>query len=511
MKSYIGIISLAALSITAEGASRLKIKKADNNTPKNVIFILSDDHRYDYMGFLNSVPWLKTPAMDFMAKNGAYIENVFVTTSLSSPSRASILTSLYSHEHTVVDNQAPTPENLIYFPQYLQKVGYATGFFGKWHMGNTGWNPQPGFDHWESFKGQGTYYNVEMNVNGDVVKCPPEEYVTDLLTNHAIDFIQDKQKKNKPFFVYLSHKAVHDPFEASKDNVNRYKDAPIVYPKSFDTPNLHSIPSKGADGKAADGEKWYGVGRVPDWVKNQRESWHGVDYSYHGRSTFEEECRKYCATITSLDQSMKQLLDYLKETGLEESTLVIYMGDNGFCWGEHGLIDKRTFYEASVRVPMLAYCPKLIQPGTVVRNIIQSVDVAPTIMEACNIQKAPQMRGDSFYKLLQNKPLEKWRDKIFYEYYWEYDYPQTPTTFGVRNERYKYIRYHGLWDTNEFYDLQEDPYETKNLISATEHQITIKRMASDLYDWLEQTNGMSIPLKRTLKFRDGDHRNQGVY
>lgn len=503
--------SAVAGSTSCGSGDGLKVDRIPGAKPRNVIFILSDDHRYDYMGFLGTVPWLRTPNLDFLATNGAYVQNAFVTTSLSSPSRASILTGMFSHEHRVVDNIAPVPEGLVYFPQYLQKAGYTTGFFGKWHMGNDDGRPQPGFDHWESFRGQGTYYNVKMNVNGEMVTYPKDEYITDILTDDAIKFIDSN--KDRPFFVYLSHKAVHDPFRASKEFEGVYKDKEIPEPENFHTPEygLHSIPSKDASGTPARGDEWYGEGRLPDWVKQQRESWHGVDYSYLGRTDWETEARRYCQTLTSMDASIGRLLDYLRETGLDKNTLIIYMGDNGFCWGEHGLIDKRTFYEASVRVPMLAYCPEIIKPGTVVKEMVQNIDIAPTVMEACGIGKAPQMRGRSMLPLLEGQTADDWRKRIYYEYYWEYDFPQTPTTFGVRTDRYKYIRYHGVWDTNEFYDLENDPYETKNLIAEPEYQDTIKQLADDLYDWLERTEGMNIPLKRTVKYKGADHRNLKTY
>ncbi len=500
----------AGCANTDKGA--LKVTKIDGAKPRNVILILTDDHRFDYMGFLNTVPWLETPTLDRLAAEGAYVRNAFVTTSLSSPSRASILTSLFSHEHTVVDNQAPTPEGLTYFPEYLQQVGYQTAFLGKWHMGNTGWDPQPGFNHWESFKGQGDYYGVEMNVNGQVKKFGDDEYVTDLLTDHAIEFIE--QNKEQPFFVYLSHKAVHDPFEASDKNRDMYSNVPMQYPANFNVPVSGSeqrSPSKDATGHPMDGNKWYGKDRLPDWVKAQRESWHGVEYSYHGRTKFEEECFNYCEALTSLDDSVAELMKYLEDNGLAEETLIIYMSDNGFCWGEHGLIDKRTFYETSVRIPMLAYCPAIIEPGIVIDNMVQNIDVAPTIMEACGIEKAEQMQGQSIMPLLQGQSVDNWRDRIFYEYYWEYDFPQTPTTFGVRTDNYKYIRYHGIWDTNELYDIINDPHETKNLIAMPEHQELVKSLNKELYDWLDRTNGMNILLKETLEHRLGDHRNMEIY
>jgi arylsulfatase A-like enzyme len=481
-------------------------EQAEATKPLNVVFILSDDHRYDYMGFMNAVPWLRTPSMDRMAREGAHIKNAFVTTSLSSPSRASILTGMYSHAHTVVDNSAPLPEGLTFFPEYLQRAGYQTAFFGKWHMGNDSGDPQPGFHHWEGFRGQGEYYNPRINTNGQWVQYKDSTYVTDLLTEHAIDFMKKRQAGSEPFFVYLSHKGVHDDFSAAKRHKDCYKDKEIVLPPSFQTPwyGIKELPTIDAAGKAASGQDYYGEAMLPDWVKSQRESWHGVDYSYHGRP-WDVQVRRYCETLRSVDESIGAVLDYLKENGLDKNTLVIYMGDNGFAWGEHGLIDKRQFYEESVRVPMLAWCPSLLEGGVVVEYMVQNVDIAPTILDYLGINKAEQMVGYSFIPLLKGEKPD-WRERIFYEYYWEHEFPQTPTMHGVRTDRYKYIRYHGIWDTNEFYDLQEDPYEMKNLIASPEHQPVIKQLNHDLYDWMENTGGMSIPLKRTERPHT-DHRN----
>ncbi len=477
----------------------------------NVVFILSDDHRFDYMGFMNAVPWLETPNMDRMAAEGAHMKNAFVTTSLSSPSRASILTGLYSHTHKVVDNAAPLPDGLTFFPEYLQEAGYKTGFFGKWHMGNDSGDPQPGFDHWESFKGQGEYYNPRINTNGEWIQYNDSTYVTDLLTVHALDFIKKQYQKGERFFVYLSHKGVHSSFEAPPRHKDCYIDKQLVLPQTINTPKygiaeLPTIDSK--TGKAAQGKAYYGDQMLPDWVKNQRESWHGVDYSYHGKP-WDVQVRKYCETLRSVDESIGSVIDYLIETGLAENTIVIYMGDNGFAWGEHGLIDKRHFYEESVRVPMLVWSPSLVKGGKVIEQMVQNIDIAPTILACAGLDKSEQMVGYSFLPLLKGEDIS-WRDRIFYEYYWEHEFPQTPTMHGVRTDRYKYIRYHGIWDTNEFYDLNADPNETTNLINAPEHQETIKKLNHELYNWLEATGGMEIPLKRT-EHPHFDHRNKGSY
>ncbi|RLT68838.1 DUF4976 domain-containing protein [Parabacteroides sp. CH2-D42-20] len=496
-------------------ASQVEIQESGNTSfdvkPLNVVFILSDDHRYDYMGFMGTIPWLETPNMDRMVKEGAHIKNAFVTTSLSSPSRASILTGMYSHSHKVVDNSAPLPEGLVFFPKYLQESGYKTAFFGKWHMGNDSGAPQPGFDHWEGFKGQGEYYNPRINTNGEWIQYNDSTYVTDLLTEHAIQFMKDQKQADKPFFVYLSHKGVHDNFSAAKRHKDCYKDKELVLPQTINTPyyGVKNLPTISKEtGKAAFGKDYYGEKMSPNWVKNQRESWHGVDYSYHGRP-WDVQVRKYCETLRSVDESIGAVLDYLKEAGLDDNTLVIYMGDNGFAWGEHGLIDKRQFYEESVRVPMLVRCPGLFEGGKVIENMIQNVDIAPTIMACAGLDKAKQMVGYSFLPLLKGERVD-WRDHIFYEYYWEYEFPQTPTMHGIRTDRYKYIRYHGIWDTNEFYDLQSDPYETTNLIAEPEYKEVIKQLNTQIYDWLESTDGMNIPLKRTVRPHT-DHRNQGYY
>ena len=249
---------------------------------------------------------------------------------------------------------------------------------------------------------------------------------------------------------------------------------------------------------------------MPDWQKMQRESWHGVDYMYHGQLNFENFFKLYCETLKGVDESIGGILDYLEEAGIDESTMVIYMGDNGFSFGEHGLIDKRQFYEESVKVPFLVRCPEILEGGQTIEKMIQNVDIAPTVLDLAGVEAPEYMVGRSIVPVLKAEEVE-WRDKIFYEYYWEYAYPQTPTIHGVRTDRYKLIRYHGIWDTNEFYDLQEDPHEMNNLIASPEHQELILELTNDIYDWLEATGGMQIPLKRINYPHSGDHRNQGLY
>ncbi len=473
----------------------------------NIIFILSDDHRYDFMGFTGKVPWLETPVMDRLAAEGIHFSNAFVTTSLCSPSRASILTGLFSHTHQIVDNQAPMPDGLSFFPEYLQKAGYETAFFGKWHMGDQGDAPQPGFDHWESFRGQGEYYNPTLNINGKRIEYHDSTYITDLLTEHAIEWMNTRTG-DQPFFIYLSHKAVHAMFKPAQRHAGEYENETIIYPPSWD--ESKGNPAGKNPGAPYPSDEYYGPDRLPDWVRMQRESWHGVDFMYHGQMEFTTFFRRYCETLKAVDESIGEIMDALNKDGYLDNSVLFYMGDNGFSFGEHGLIDKRHFYEESVKVPLLVWGPSVFSGNYTEDRLVQNIDIAPTILELAETEIPSQMQGMSFVPMLREETVV-WRDRIFYEYYWEYDFPQTPTMHGVRTERYKLIRYHGIWDTNEFYDLQEDPDEMHNLIASPEHQEMIKELSASIYDWLETTGGMQIPLKRTVKYRFGDHRNVNTY
>jgi N-acetylglucosamine-6-sulfatase len=443
---------------------------------RNVIFILADDHRYDAMGFLKAQPWLETPQMDRLAREGAHLKNAFVTTALCSPSRASVLTGLYAHKHRIVDNNTAIPQGTTFFPQLLQKSGYKTAFVGKWHMGHEGDDPQPGFDHWVSFLGQGSYLPTKdgLNVNGK--KVPQKGYITDELTDYALDWLNNLPK-DQPFFLYLSHKAVHADFVPPERHKGRYKDAQFVVPKTM----------------AKDGE--YAQGR-PMWVQNQRNSWHGVDYPYHTSLDVGEYFKQYAETLMAVDDSIGRVLDTLSKRGELDSTLVVYMGDNGFAFGEHGLIDKRTAYEESMRVPMLARCPELFRGGRTVNEIVANVDIMPTVLDAAGVAAPQGLHGASMLPLLKGSKPANWRTELLYEYYWERNYPQTPTVHALRGDRYKFIRVQGVWDVEELYDLQQDPLESRNLIFSAAHKQVAEDMRKRLFDILEETDGMNIPMQR---------------
>jgi len=487
--------SATALALAGFTANSLYARQGGKTTKRNLVLVLSDDHRYDFMGFMAESPvFLETPNMDRMARQGAHLANAFVSTSLCSPSRASILTGQYMHHHRIVDNQRPAPEGTAFFPQYLQKTGYQTAFIGKWHMGHEDDSPRPGFDYWASFKGQGTYFNPVLNINNE--RRAFEGYTTDVLTNQALTWLKDGRDKRRPFFLYLSFKAVHYPFQPAERHKGRYGKAEIKRPVTM-----------------ANTERNYQT--QPHWVRERRYSIHGVDHMETGQydndpvPSFDELYKQYCETVHGLDENLGRVLKYLDETGLSKSTMVIYMADNGFELGEHGFYDKRDAFEESIRVPMLVYAPRMIKPGTKVTEMIQNIDIAPTLLEAAGVQipKAAGIDGRSFLPLLRGESI-KWRDHILYEYYWEWNFPATPTVFAIRTERYKYIFYHGLWDHDGFYDLQTDPHEQHNLINVPVYNEQIEAMKKRLFDELEASGGLDIPVRRPLGERLDQRKNR---
>jgi N-acetylglucosamine-6-sulfatase len=450
--------------------------------PCNIIFILSDDHRYDFLGFLPNAPeFLETPHLDRLAREGAHFANAFVSTSLCSPSRASILTGQYMHHHRVVDNQRPEPAGIRFFPQDLQAAGYETALIGKWHMGHDSDQPRPGFDYWAAFRGQGDYTDPTLNVNGQRRAC--SGYNTDVLTDVALDWL--KRSRARPFFLYLSFKAPHFPFEPAPRNRGRYAQAPVRYPPTMSRTEANYESQ-------------------PRWVRERRLGIHGVDHMETGRfdndpvPSFEDLFRRYSEAVFTIDENIGRLLQHLDQSGLRDSTLLVYMGDNGFALGEHGFYDKRDAFETSIRVPLLAWAPGRVQPGSVVRKLVQNIDIAPTLLEAAGLTPAsgtPRPDGRSFWPLLLGRDIP-WRDHLLYEYYWEWNFPATPTTFAIRTERWKYIYYHGVWDKNGLYDLQTDPLERHNLIGVPAFEEQATNLQRQLFDELEQSGGLQLPVLR---------------
>ena len=475
--------ALAACTLLGPGVLAKPVNAPQK--PTNMIFVLVDDLRYDAMGFLT--PGLQTPNIDALAKNGVYFPNAVVTSSLCSPSRATILTGQTARNHGVVDNNNSSEQGLTFFPKYLQQAGYQTGFFGKWHMGFDTDAPREGFDKWVSFKGQGTYFPTELlsperlaagdrqmlNVDGTAVKRTG--YITDELTDYAMNWLEKGRDTSKPFFLYLSHKAVHsDPLPPERYK-SQYSKLDIKLPAS-----MANTPENNA-GK-------------PLWVQNQRNSWHGADFPYHTDNPMTEQVRDYYRTLSPVDDSLGRIMAYLNKNKLDKNTMVVFYSDNGFMIGEHGLIDKRNAYEPSVRVPMIVWAPGMVPKGVTNPAVVRNLDLAPTFLDIAHVAKPQQMEGKSFLPVAEGKIDEKaWNPGDFvYEYYWEWSFPQTPTTFAIERDRVKYIQYHGVWDLEELYDLKTDPDEMHNLIEDPAWLDTKITLRKALFDQLGNSKGAHV-------------------
>ena len=428
----------------------------------NIVFVLVDDLRYDAMGFL--MPGLRTPNIDFLARHGTHFPNAVVTSALCSPSRATILTGLSTRNHGIVDNNNASEAGLVFFPSYLRQAGYQTAFVGKWHMGADNDAPRPGFDKWVSFKGQGSYLPTEglteaevaagkrrmLNVDGRAT--PQTGYITDELTDYAVRWLGAERDRSKPFFLYLSHKAVHSEATPAARHASQYADLHIPMPES-----MANTPANNR-GK-------------PLWVLNQRNSWHGVDFFYHTDRDIQAYYREYLRTLSAVDDSLGRILAELRRQKLDRNTMVVFYSDNGFLMGEHGLIDKRNAYEPSVRVPMVAYAPGLIPAGVTNPVRVRNLDLAPTFLEVAGASPPPHLEGQSLLPVMSGRVApSQWPEPDFvYEYYWEWSFPHTPTTFAIRRGPLKYIQYHGVWDLEELYDLSKDPHELRNLVDDPAH------------------------------------------
>jgi N-acetylglucosamine-6-sulfatase len=446
----------------------------ESETGPNIIFVLTDDQRFDAIGALD--PNIDTPNMDKMLNEGVHFQNAFVTTSLCSPSRATILTGQYMHTHGVVDNNKVDVSHLEFFPKRLQMAGYQTAFIGKWHMGAHGDDPQPGFDYWVSFRGQGHYRPITngnqswLNVNGE--RVPQTDYITDELTDYALNWLETVDQST-PFMLYLSHKAVHADFIPAERHSDLYAD------------RLPDLPASGVDTPENREGK-------PLWVHNQRNSWHGIDFPYHSELDIREYRREYNRSLSAVDESLGLLMNWLDAKGLSDNTIIILMGDNGFMFGEHGLIDKRNAYEESMRVPLLMYAPSKIQPGLKIDEVVANLDIAPTILEWAGLTIPEHYEGRSMAALIEDGADETWRDTLFYEYFWEYDFPSTPTTFAIRTPTHKLIQYHGVWDLEELYNIVEDPYEMINLIDDPDSVETKIELRKALFEGVQNMQGENL-------------------
>jgi len=446
MKILLVLITLIVPTITMSViADEIKNKKP------NIVFILADDHRWDYLSVMDH-PFIETPNIDSIANEGVLFDNAFVTSSLCSPSRASFLTGQYPQQHGVQNNFTVWDNKNITYFEPLKAAGYATAFIGKWHMPG-GLPTLRGVDQFISFEhmgGQGAYFGTPYIVNGKKLKLgeSPVEgvdisgYITDDLTNFSNKFIEDN--KDKPFALYLSHKALHLPMEPDAEAAGRYDDVEITLPKEADS-----------------------------WI-----AFADGNFKHFLWDSLEEKMKDYAETAIAMDQQIGLVLDKLDELGLSDNTIVVFAGDNGYMWGEHRLIDKRWSYEESMRIPFIIKYPNGIKnPGRRSQEMLLNLDMAPTFLALAGIDIPTHMQGKNAVPILEDK-ADSLRDAWLYKYYEDYPYP-VPEQLALRTKRYKLIDYkRGKKD--ELFDLKNDPLEQTNLIDEPNMQAIYQQLKTRL-------------------------------
>jgi len=435
----------------------------------NVLFILCDDLRPDALGCYGSAH-VRTPHIDALAAGGVRFANGFCTTSLCSPSRASILTGLYAHRHGVRDNFTELPAQLPHWPGQLRTAGYETAYVGKWHMGENNDAPRPGFDWFVTHKGQGKYFDTEWNINGQRRETP-KGYYTHVVTDYALDWLKQRPK-DKPWALCLGQKAPHSFYFPEEKYAHTFDQVRVDYPATA-----------------------FALDDKPDWIRQRLRTWHGI-YGplFEWRKNFPDDrpeavkdfaamVRAYWGTVLSIDDSVGRLVAHLKATGQYENTVIILMGDNGLLEGEHGMVDKRTMHEPSIRIPIIARGPGL-PAGRVEKGQVLAMDIAPSVLDLCAAPPLANIQGRS-WRALANGSDPAWRTAWFYEYNYEKQFPYTPNIRGLRTDEWKYIRYpHGDGSPDrhlaELYHLATDPQETRNLIRDPAHAATRARLSAQL-------------------------------
>jgi N-acetylglucosamine-6-sulfatase len=460
---------LCSSRTTVPGVCANEVPAGEQQRP-NVVFILTDDQRWDALSCAGN-PHLKTPNIDRLAAEGVRFKNHFCTTSLCSPSRASILSGLYAHNHGVPNNFTEYPTHLASFPRQLQTGGYETAYIGKWHMGEENDEKRPGFDYFVTHKGQGKYFDTEFNVDGQRKVLPG--YYTHVVTQLAIDWLN--RPRQQPFLLMLGHKAPHSFYIPEPKYERAFDDVQIDYPASA-----------------------FQLDDKPDWIKQRLTTWHGIygplfewrkefpDTSPEGVKDFAAMTRAYWGTILSVDDSVGEIYKTLEELDQLDNTLFIFTSDNGLLNGEHGMVDKRTMHEASIRIPLVVRYPglKATDKPRVVEQMVLTLDFAPTILDICGLDPLPNIDGQSWKRLAQGDS-RGWRQAWYYEYNYEKQFPYTPNVRGVRTDRWKYIHYpHGDGSPDrhmaELYDLKNDPDETNNLINDPRQADRIKDLRDEL-------------------------------
>ncbi len=400
---------------------------------------------------------LETPNMDRIAEGGIRFENMFVTTALCGPSRACFLTGNYSHNHDLRRNGMYLSLAQKTFPELLKEAGYETAFVGKWHNTDLGRNRD--FDYYFGFKGQGRYYDPLIAEN-DGPDIEYKGHITDILAEKAVAYLE--REHSQPFCLLVWFKAPHRSFRPADRFKELYMDVEIPKPANyFDDYAGRPDAVKNANMRIGDFED------IPDY------------------QTFVKD---YYRCLAGVDENVGRVLDAVERLGLEDDTMVLYAGDNGFFIGEHHFFDKRFMYEESIRVPLLVRYPRAVKAGSLSSEMVLNVDVAPTILDMAGVNLSDKaMDGKSFRPLLQGRNTD-WRKDFLYEYY-EYPGPHSgKKNRGIRTEKWKYIHFFEEPQEYELYDLENDPQEMHNLINDPDCAVIIQQLRKRMVELRKELN-----------------------
>lgn len=525
---YLNVLKSAAIALLLISCAEKSegSQEATEQKKPNILFIMADDHAYQAISAYDD-KLMQTPNIDRIAKGGMLFTNASVTNSICAPSRAVILTGKHSHINGKIDNRSPFDTTNVTFPQLFQKAGYQTAMFGKLHFGN---NPK-GVDQFMILPGQGHYYNPKfITKDGDTTITG---YVTDIVTDHAISWLDKERDKQKPFLLMYFQKAPHRPWRPAPRHFKEFtkKEFPLprnlfddykrVYGENLpDSVPVYSTAARSAEMNilthmsydhdtkiTPENIKALGIKgqrlEDPRWRMNaeQKAAWDSVygpinqDFLERYPTMNDEELMKwkyqrymqdYLGSIAAVDENVGRVLDYLEDNDLEENTIVIYTSDQGFYLGEHGWFDKRFMYNESFKTPLLIKWPNVITPNTTEDEMVQNLDFAQTFLEIAGIEAPEDMQGKSFVPLLKGEDDTWDREAIYYHYY---EYPAVHMVkrhYGVATKRYKLMHFYYDIDEWELYDLKNDPDEMHNVYYDKDYQDIVIDLKSKLKELREK-------------------------
>jgi arylsulfatase A-like enzyme len=489
------VIVLTALFMIA-GCEALAQQSTGKNKRPNIIFIMSDDHAYQAISAYDK-RLIQTPNIDRIASKGMLFTNACVTNSICAPARATILTGKHSHINGKIDNHFQFDTTNVTFPQLLQKEGYQTAMFGKLHFGN---NPK-GFDQFKILPGQGSYYNPEF-ITKHEGKIKVEGYVTDIVTDMTLDWLQNERTPDQPFLLMYLHKAPHRSWLMAERHLQEYTKKKFPEPATlFDDYSGRTTPAAEAEMNILRHMSWAGDNKVlpevmeeleipeigydkprylnefnrlnPAQKENFTRAYTPVNEEFKKiypsmtqtdkmKWKYQRYMQDYLGTIKSVDENVGRLLDYLETNNLMENTIIVYTSDQGFYLGEHGWFDKRFIYDESFKTPLLVAWPGKVKPGTRSDELVQNLDFAQTFLEAAGVAAPADMQGESLMPLLTGQPGKWTRDAVYYHYY---EYPAEHMVnrhYAIVTKKYKLIHYYFVEDQWELIDRVKDPLELKN-------------------------------------------------